>query len=336
MAITIRDLAQHLKLSKSTVSYALNGGPKPVSESVKSRVEAAAQELGYRRNEIARSLAVGRTHTIGFVPYSVRKQTLHSWFERTVLEAICEAADAKGLHLLLPSANASTGKAGMSDPHFASRVDGVVLLAPPDDSELPIYLSSRSIPIAIVAGNHSTVGPCFNAENVSGTGAVVDHLYELGHRKIAIVTHPDHADVLLRQNAFFERMGALGLKVPDEYVGTTDLHMAGGYEAAQRLLTLKNRPSAVFCVNDPTALGFIYAARELGLRVPEDVSVAGFDNDSTSTTISPSITTVHQPVAEMAVAAFESVVDQIDGKATTGRTFPTQLIVRASTCPVED
>src|SRR3954462_8483353 len=103
MAATIRDLAERLGLSKSPVSYALNGGPKPVSASVRLRVPPAAAEMGFRRNEVARSLAVGRTHTIGFIPSSVRRRTLRSGFERTALEAICVAADERGLHLLLPA-----------------------------------------------------------------------------------------------------------------------------------------------------------------------------------------------------------------------------------------
>jgi len=336
MAVTIRDLAERLNLSKSTVSYALNGGPKPVSESVRQRVEAAALDMGYRRNEIARSLAVGRTHTIGFVPSSVRQRTMRSWFERTALEAICVAADQRGLHLLLPSVSSRSAESGIDDLHFATRVDGVVLLAPPETSNLGVLLHSRAVPIATIAGKNCVVGPCFNADNDAGVVAVVDHLYGLGHRKIAFVTHLDHIDTLQRHNAFLGRMKALGLSTPDEYIQTTDLHVEGGRMAARKLLSLKDRPTAVFCINDPTAVGFILVAHELGLSVPGDISVAGFDNDEICSTFSPSLTTVHQPVAEMAVAAFDAVIDQINGEASSSRTFPAQLIVRASTRPVED
>jgi LacI family transcriptional regulator len=336
MAVTIRDLAERLNLSKSTVSYALNGGPKPVSEDVRRRVEDAAREMGYRPNEIARSLAVGRTHTIGFVPSSVRQRTLRSWFERTALEAICVAADEGGLHLLLPSATSPGGGTGIRDPHFATRVDGVVLLAPPETSVLSTYLHSRSIPMATIAGKDARFGPCFNADNVAGTNAVVDHLVQLGHRRIAIVTHQDHVDTAQRHQAFLDRMLSLGLPVPDELVETTDLLPEGGYLAARRLLSRKDRPTAVFCVNDPTGAGFIRGAQELGLSVPNDLSVVGFDDDEIGATFMPSLTTVRQPVAEMAVAAFDAVVDQIAGHSPGSRTFPTPLIVRASTRPPED
>ena len=336
MAVTIRDLAERLNLSKSTVSYALNGGPKPVSESVRRRVEAAALDMGYKPNEIARSLAVGRTHTIGFIPSSVRQRTLRSWFERTALEAICVAADELGLHLLLPSVNSQSGEGGLNDRHFATRVDGVVLLAPPSTSELPEYLRARALPFATIAGSSCAIGPCFDADNAFGAEAVADYLYGLGHRKVAFVTHLAHIDTLLRHNAFMARMEALGLQIPDEYIERTDLQVEGGSAAAHRLLNLKELPTAVFCINDPTAVGFIRVAQDLGFSVPGDLSVVGFDNDEISATFSPSLTTVHQPVAEMAVAAFESVVDQIAGRTAGSRTFPTPLIVRASTRPVED
>jgi LacI family transcriptional regulator len=333
MAITIRDLAEKLDLSKSTVSYALNGGPKPVSASVRLKVEQAAAEMGYRRNAIARSLAVGRTHTIGFVPSSVRLRTLQSWFERTALEAICVAADEMGLHLLLPSLAATKGG---GDPDFATRVDGVVLLAPLETSELAARLHARGIPMAVIAGSGSVPGPSYDADNVGGAASVVDHLYELGHRKIALVTHPSHADVLVRQKAFNDRFAFLGLNLPPAYIETTDLMIGGGYAAARKLLALRDRPTAVICVNDPTAAGFIFGARDLGHRVPEDLSVIGFDDDEIGSTFSPSITTVRQPIAEMAVAAFESVLDQIAGRDTESRTFATRLIVRASTRPLMD
>lgn len=336
MAVTIRDLAERLNLSKSTVSYALNGGPKPVSEDVRRRVEEAARDMGYRPNEIARSLAVGRTHTIGFVPSSVRQRTLRSWFERTALEATCVVAEERGLHLLLPAVTSVSTGTGIGDPHFATRVDGVVLLAPPESSSLPKYLHANSIPVATIAGTNTEIGPSFNADNVSGTIAAVDHLYELGHRRIALITHQGHVDTAQRHVAFLNRMKALGLSIPDEYIETTDLTVAGGYQASLRLLSHKNRPTAIFCVNDPSGVGLIQRATELGLSVPGDLSVVGFDDDEIGITVSPSLTTVHQPVAEMAIAAFDAVIDQIAGKAVESRTFATQLIVRASTRPLED
>lgn len=336
MAVTIRDLAERLNLSKSTVSYALNGGPKPVSDSVRQRVEEAAREMGYRPNELARSLAVGRTQTIGFVPSSVRLRTLRSWFERTALEAICVAADERGLHLLLPSATSPSGGSGIRDPQFATRVDGVILLAPLKTSPLPNYIHSHALPVATIAGGNTSLGPTFNADNASGARSVVDHLHALGHRKIALITHQGNDDTAIRHQAFVSRLRSLDLIVPDEWMETTDLTLEGGYAACQRLLDRKNHPTAIICVNDPTAVGFVRAANERGYSVPKDFSVVGFDDDDVSTTVSPSLTTVVQPVAEMAVAAFEAVVDQIAGKPVESRSFPTQLIVRASTRPLED
>jgi LacI family transcriptional regulator len=131
-------------------------------------------------------------------------------------------------------------------------------------------------------------------------------------------------------------MRDLGLSIPDEYIETTDLTVAGGYQASLRLLSRKNRPTAIFCVNDPSGVGLIQRASELGLSVPGDLSVVGFDDDEIGVTVSPSLTTVHQPVAEMAIAAFDALIDQIAGKAVESRTFATQLIVRASTRPLED
>lgn len=337
MAATIRDLAEHLGLSKSTVSYALNGGPKPVSENVRIRVQAAAVEMGFRHNAVARSLAVGRTHTIGFVPSSIRLRTLRSWFERTALEAICVAADERGLHLLLPSVPPPSEDGRPADPHFATRVDGVVLLAPLATSDLPARLHAIGLPMAIVASNGIEAAPRFDADNVAGAVAAADHLVGLGHRKIAIFTHPAHGDIRVRQRAFLHRLQSLGIEMPPTFVETmTDLVAEAGYVAGRRLLAGPNRPTAIFCVNDPIAVGLLSAARDLGIRVPQDLSIIGFDDDEVSANSWPPLTTVRQPVAEMAVAAFESVLDQMAGRETAGRFFATPLIERASTCPPTD
>lgn len=337
MANTIKDIANRLGLSKSTVSYALNGHSKHVSEELRTRILEVAKEMGYRPNEVARSLAIGRTHTIGFVPMGLERFALDSAYVQIALQSVYVTAEDHGLHILLPTGYNPSHPEFTPDRLFQARVDGMVLITGEDSPMLRDFVS-RDIPLAIVAGTSGTVGPTFNVDNIGGGRMAADYLVELGHRRVALLGSHLYGDVRERGDAFRDRLIEHGLEVPESYVRLGNSRGLQSYDKALELLKAEPRPTAIFAVNDQMAYAVIHAAQSLGLKVPEDVSVMGFDDDlaeatEISTLFMPQLTTLRQPVAQMAKAAFEAVVSQFEGSRVQSKVFSTQLVVRGTTAP---
>lgn len=333
MSATIKDIARKLNLSVSTVSYALNDGPKPVSIAVRESVHQAAKELGYRKNRIARSLVTGTNRTIGVVLPELLANTFLSSFVQLTINGIVNAAEDSHMDILLLTAVDRTRPEGLTDDLLDSRVDGVIFLAPPTNAEVLDHLKASGMPFAIVAGGNGTFGPEFTADNAGGARQLMDHLYELGHRRIAHVTgRLSSDDGQIRRQVYVDFVKERGLPWEEAYLFPGDYLTTTGRHAAKVLMKLKTPPTAVFCGNDEMARGFIEEVRAMGMEVPRDVSVAGFDDGELSSMFIPPLTTVRQPVQEMAVAAFQAVLSMVgqDGHPK-GACFPTSLVVRAST-----
>ena len=166
----------------------------------------------------------------------------------------------------------------------------------------------------------------------------MDHLLELGHRRIAHVTgNPNSPDAQRRAEAFCAYTIEKGLEVPTGYVQQGSFTIESGYAAGIRLLRLDRRPTAIFLANDEMAYGLCQALREAGVEVPRDVSLVGFDDCDLSYAFNPPITTVQQPVAEMAAAALRAAVDLANGALSVENLeVPTRLIVRGSTAPLRE
>jgi len=336
MSVTVRDIAKKLNIGKSTVGYALNGGPKPVSDEVRRQVLEAAREMGYRPNETARSLAKGRTNMIGVVPFQLQRGALNSPFLRVALGAIYDAAEDVGRHVVLFTGYDPQDLEAMRARSFEARVDGVVLIAPKIDHAMLGYVAAQNLPLAVVASPAPGPGVHFNADNVDGVRQAVEHLASLGHRRIATVAgRADGGDAMERHEAFLAALAIHGLEPAAVEFG--DFTMESGRQAGHRLLNFQVRPTAVFAGNDQMAAGVIRAAHEMGLQVPDDLSVIGFDDDEIASYVTPGLTTIRQPIAEMASAALDAVVQLAQGLPAEERLFPTRLIVRASTAsPKED
>lgn len=338
MSVTVRDIAKKLNIGKSTVGYALNGGPKPVSKEVRELVLEAAKEMGYRPNETARSLAKGHTNMIGVVPFQLQKGALMSPFIRASLSALYDSAEDLGRHIVLFTGYDPKDPDAMRARSFEARVDGVVLIAPRVDHSILAFIAELEIPFAVIAGPLRGPGLHFDADNVLGVQQAVDHLVGLGHRRIATIAGTqDGGDARVRHEAFLEATQRHGCVLPGEYIEFGDFTSESGYEKAKRLLTLPRRPTAIFAANDQMALGVYRAARELGMQIPSDLSVVGFDDDELGQHVSPSLTTVRQPIQEMSEAALHAVIRLSEGMNSQNQVFATQLIVRASaSSPKED
>jgi len=337
MAVTVRDIAKKLNIGKTTVACALSGGPRPVSDEIRLKVIAAAREMGYRPNETARSLAKGRTNIIGVVPFQLQRNALASPFLRVALGAIYDAAEDAKRHVLLFTGYDPRDSEVMRGRFFEARVDGVILLAPRVDHVMLQYIAAQNLPFAVVASPAPGFGLSFNADNVGGVKLAFDHLLALGHRSIAMLSgNPDGGDAKVRHETFLDCATEAGISIASEHIECGEFTINSGYEAGQRLLKAKKRPTAVFVGNDQMAYGLVRACREQNVSIPEDLSIVGFDDDELSAFFPP-LTTVHQPVIEMATAALHAVVNLSEGREAVGQVFPTQLIVRASTTsPKED
>ena len=338
MAATIKDIARTLKISTSTVSYALNGGPRTVPAEVRDRVLETAKSLGYRPNRIARSMITGRTNTYGVVPTEVSINLARSPYSQLILNGILNAAEVLRRDVLI-----FTGFDQREGDHFANtlldgRVDGVIFLAPPNENPIFAHLEEAQLPYVVTSTDRYPGVPTYTCDNVGGVRSALDHLYQLGHRRIATLYGKLWLDEgELRLQTFRKFMQDHGLEVPPEWMLDGDFTQNTGYEAAEKLLSCSQLPTAVFCANDEMALGFLRAAADRGISIPKQISLVGFDDSPFSFGVTPSLTTVRQPLEEMGAAAIQALEALRQGRPTNNRTFSTRLMVRATTSsPSED
>lgn len=339
MAATIKDIAKKLNISVSTVSYALNDGPRPVPEEVKRRVLEAAQELRYRPNRVARNLVTRRSFTIGIVPNEATKDIVLSPYLQSSLNGIVNTAEAFHYDVLFFTRYDQKETRVMTDVLLDGRVDGLIFLAPPTNAPVLEIIADYGMPHVVIAGESRFNSPQFRADNASGVNAAMNHLWELGHRKIGHLYGRLHMeDGLLRNDLYRAFLQERDVAVVESWLAPGNFTINEGYIGMKQILSSDDLPTAIFCANDEIAVGAIKAIREAGLDVPTDISIVGFDNASHSTVSTPTITTIRQPVQELAAEATKALIRLIDGEELRPTpALPTELIVRDSTTsPKED
>jgi LacI family transcriptional regulator len=339
MAATIKDIAKRLNISVSTVSYALNDGPRSVPSEVKQRVLEVAQEMQYRPNRVARNLVTRRSYTIGIVPSEASNDIVLSPYLQNSLNGIVNTAEVRHYDVLFFTRYDQQETREMTNVLLDGRADGLIFLAPPTHAPVLDLVAEYGIPHVVIAGESRTSSPHFGVDNTGGVRLAMDHLWNLGHRKIAHICGRLHMeDGLVRQNAYRGYLQSRGLSLRDDWTVPGDFTIEGGHEAMKRVLDNSDRPTAVFCANDEMAVGAVRAAHEAGLNVPDDLSVVGFDNVSLSAVFLPAITTVRQPVQELASEATAALISLIEGEESiASKILSTELIVRDSTSrPKED
>lgn len=326
---TIRDVARASKVSIATVSRVFNDSPA-VSNETRERVRAAAATLGYWPNGIARSLITNRTHMLGVV-----LPDLHGEFFSEVIHGVDLASRAHGLHVLVSRANVSADELTSALRSMRGRVDGLVVMAPNLQASETLEQTARSIPTVVLNPDAPLAAVDTVAiDNHGGARQVVSHLIGLGHRRIAIVTGPErNADSRQRLEGYRQALSAAGLFSTPELEVAGDFTEPSGYDAALRLLSRQPRPSAIFVANDVMAVGVLGALDDLGVPVPGDVAVAGFDDIPLARYLRPPLTTVHVDMLGLGRRAVELLLDPERG-ARAGRArhdvLPTTLVVRRS------
>lgn len=329
---TIIDVSRHAGVSAKTVSRALNGEPH-VSETIRQRVREAAEALNYHPNVMARALVQQRSHLIGLV----YENPSPSYVVELQMGVLHRLRDERYRLVVIPVASVSERAPELVGVLRSAALDGVVL-APPasDNSRVLNDLAAAGIRLARIATMRMPeAGPGTVIDDVAAALEAANHLIGLGHRDIGIIKgDPTHASTEARLLGYAQAFHAAGLPLRLDRIEQGLFTRDSGHAAAERLLSGGQRPTAILAQNDDMAVGALIAARERGLSVPAELSIVGFDDSEVSRITWPAITTVRQPVFEMAVDAADMVVAQLEGRDfATRREHRHELIVRQSTAP---
>lgn len=315
----MEDIARLAGVSVSTVSRALAGSAK-VTGDTRERIEAAVRQTGYVVNQVAQGLRLQRSRQL-----LVLLPTIANPFFPEIVQGIAEAAGAAGYGVLVGSTEGDAAReALLARQLLTGVVDGLVLLT----GRIPAGLDLPTAAGQVVAVSETIAGallPTIAIDNEAAAATAVGHLRDLGHRRIAHIAGPP-GNVLTAQRVRGWRLAQNAAEALDLPV-FGDFTMASGEAAMKILLARKPRPSAVFCANDEMAIGAIKAARDAGLRVPDDVSIVGFDDISYAAFTDPPLTTIRQPRREFGRAA---VAVLLDGAVPVAR-MGYELIIRRST-----
>lgn len=335
--ITIRDLANHLSLSPTTVSLVLNQSPlaKSIPEATQNRVFEAAEELGYRANHLARSFRSQKSQTIG-----VLVPELDEPYAAGVMSGIEDHLVRNGYFYFLASHRGREGRLATYLDLFETRqVEGLILLATRLREPLPL-------PTVVVSGHERLAGVTnVVLDHDHAAALALDHLMELGHRRIAFFRGQEgSSDTVDRWAGIVRAAGERHLEIDPERVfqladdptgsrTRTDQGYQDGYTYGRRLLENGADFTALFGFNDVSAIGAMRAFTEAGWKIPDDVSVVGFDDIASAAFHAPGLTTVRQPLREMGARAGEIVLDRLEGKQEYPDFVTTrpELVVRGST-----
>lgn len=326
---TLSEVATLADVSISTVSKVLNGRPG-VSDETRARIEGLLQDQGYSR----------RQPTLGLAPLvEVLVWEIDSTWAVELIAGVERIAREHGLGMVV----SNTEDRNVSDSRWmegviARRPVGVLLVGARLPESQQRQLQSRQIPVvAIDQGGHTGLAEhSVGSADWSGAFAATRHLLELGHRRIAIITGPDDMIAsVARVSGFRAALDAAGVALPEEYVRHGEFHRQDGLEHGRVLLGLADPPTAIFASNDLQALGVYEAARSLDVRIPEQLSVVGYDDLKAAAWVVPALTTIRVPLAEMAEQATRLVVRLRDepGFAVSHIDLATSLVVRRSTAP---
>lgn len=317
------------------MSRALNDAPH-VSEAVRRKVKEAAAALDYHPNLAAQSLIARRSYLIGLT----YERPSPSYVVELQNGALGRLENERYRLVVLPFNHVASRPEELGKLLLRAGLDGV-LLAPPacDQPVLLDMIERQRLPYARITP-HSDLdrGLVVAMDEVAAGYTVAAHVLSLGHRRVGIILgDPSHAASRGRLDGYRQAFQDAAVSIDDSLIGTGDFTYDVGYRVALELLDRPIRPTAILAQNDDMAVAAIAAARDLGLSVPQDLSIAGFDNSEVSRTAWPPLTTVHQPVREMAWDAANRLIAMLDGDADADalrrRDHPHELLVRASTAP---
>lgn len=330
---TIHDIAKKLNFSASTVSRALKDNPV-ISESTRKLIKRTAEEMGYRPNIMAANFRTKRTNTIGVIVPLINRH-----FFSSVISGIEEVAYKKGFAVTISQSNDNFEKESkIAQTLFANRVDGIIISIGMEttsfdhlklfaDKKIPILFFDR---VVDEIDTHKIV-----VDDYGGGYRATEHLVSQGCRRIAHIGGPLNLKIYVdRQRGYCQALKDAGIAVDESIIINNTLSRSDGTRAITKLLENPNRPDAVFCANDTSALSVIIHLQKCGIKVPDEIAVVGFSNEPFSEVVTPSISTIEQSGFTLGEKAADLLINQILGRnsKTSFQTIvlPTRLIVRAS------
>ena len=333
---TLRALCNYLQLSPATVSIVINDSPaaKAIPEHTKNRILDAARKLNYRANFFARSLSLKRGYTVG-----VLVPELSEGYAAAIMSGIEDELLKRGYFYFVASHRGRSALIQEYPRMFVDRaVEGIILVNTPISKAIPV-------PAVSISGHRRVKGVVnVGVDNAKGACLAMEHLVKLGHKEIAFFKgHPGSADTTYRWNGLCRAAEEMGIQIRPEM--TLQLQKGAsvpgpsvpeeGYENAQKLLASGRRFTALVAFNDISAIGAMRAFRDAGLRVPEDISVVGFDDIQGAAYLTPRLTTVRQPLRRMGEIAAERLLTRISNGTKDGAqqvSVEPELVIRESTC----
>ncbi len=313
--ISMKQIAQRCGVSVATVSKALNNH-SDISEETKARISAIANEMGYYPNVAARTLKTNRSHNIGVLFADAAHSGLtHDYFS-SVLEGFKIEAEGRGYDITF--INTSDGSSSYLEHCRQRSLDGVVIACIDFEKPEVIELMNSNIPTVTIDYNCNSCSSV-SSDNQNGITALVEYAIKKGHRRIAYI-HGEASSAVTKTRlaGFYRTMELHKLNVPDEYVcSSTYLDLDAARSYTKKLLGLKNPPTCIIYPDDTALIGGINYIREVGLSVPRDISVAGYDGLKVSRYLEPKPTTVAQNTAELGKQAAVSLINQIENPKTT-------------------
>jgi len=328
--VTIGDVAAEAGVSVATVSKVINGR-WGVAETTSERVRAIIDELGYESSLVAQSLRSLRTNVIAVLVVDVEP------FSAELLKGAARAIRGTGYELVVFSGCGRADDQVGWERRYLSRVsgtlcDGAILVTPSSVG------ANQGAPVVAVDHNVGSPDlPTVDSDNLSGAVTATEYLLGLGHTRIGFLAgRPDLESARLRERGYRRALRVAGIKLDRALIGVGGYQPDSAEEAARALLTARERPTAIFAANDVSAIATIAAARALGLSIPDDLSVIGFDNVPESALCQPPLTTIEQPIQRMGFEAVELLIGLIENRPDLSmhRMLPTRLVVRGSCSPV--
>lgn len=332
--VTIREIAELAGVSIATVSRVVNGRDD-VADETRELVQRVIREQGYTANRSARGLSAGRTGLVG-----VLVPLVYPAYFSAILAGAAEALYEQDLRLLLsPTQHLHDREVSLLDRLMHGMTDGALIVLPEESTEELVGLIAEGYRFVVVDPRERLQGrvPAVSAAHTSGAALAMRHLLELGHRRIAAVTGPrGWVATEDRRRGYHAALADAGILPEPDLEVEADFEIGGGEQAAGHLLDLRDPPTAILAFNDNLAIGAIQAARARDVHVPTDLSVVGFDDVELATIVTPNLTTIRQPLAEMGRMAVSMLVRLLERQRfeTLHVELGTSIVVRDSTGPV--
>ncbi|QIK84588.1 LacI family DNA-binding transcriptional regulator [Sanguibacter sp. HDW7] len=330
--VTIKDVAEAAGVSVATVSKVLNER-YGVSAATQTRVRAVVESLGYSQSLVASSLRSHRTNVIGILVAEFEP------FSTEILKGAASVLADSGYEVLAYTSGRRDAGEGWEQRSLArlsgTLIDGAIIVTP------TVVRADASVPIVAIDPHTGPLDlPTVDSDSRAGAALATEHLLALGHRRIAMLTgRADLESSRQREAGYREALGRAGVEVDESLVRVGGYRRESSLAPAHELLTLPERPTAIFAANDLSALGALDVATELGLRVPDDLSIVGFDDVPEASTATPPLTTVRQPIQQMGAAAVALLLRLIEDEdadedpGTKHVRLDTTLVRRGSTAP---